>query len=86
MGPLSDPLDVADDLHTEAGLAEYATDLVNPDFAAFARSCGGLGIRVEREEDLDDAIRTALEFDLPALVEVITDPTIHPTPTLPPSH
>ena len=70
----------------EAGIAEYATDLLNPDFAAFANSCGGLGIRVEREQDLSDAIRTALESDLPALVEVLTDPAIHPTPTLPPSH
>jgi pyruvate oxidase len=69
----------------EAGLPEYATDLLNPDFAAYATSCGGLGIRVQREEDLDDAIRTALESDLPALVEVLTDPSIHPTPTLPPA-
>ena len=69
----------------EAGIEEYATDLLNPDFAVFARSCGGLGIRVEREQDLEDALRTALESDLPALVEVLTDPTIHPTPTLPPA-
>jgi len=30
-----------------------------------------------------DDVRAALSSDLPALVEVLADPAIHPTPTLP---
>ena len=33
----------------------WATDLVNPDFAAYAELCGALGIRVETKDALDDA-------------------------------
>ncbi len=67
----------------EAGVCEFAIELVNPDFAAFARSCGGGGIRVERDEDLGDAIFYALKSDRPFLVEVMTERGIHPIPTLP---
>jgi pyruvate oxidase len=48
----------------------WATDLVNPDFAAYAESCGGRGIRVERRADLRPAFRAALDEDRPCLVEV----------------
>jgi hypothetical protein len=82
--PALDGLKVGEEL--EAGIEEYAVELLNPDFACYARSCGGVGIRVEHQEDLDDAVRIALESDLPALVEVLTDPSIHPTPTLPAKH
>jgi pyruvate oxidase len=67
----------------EAGVCEFAIELVNPDFAAFARSCGGGGIRVEREEDLGDALSYALKSDRPFLVEVMTERNVHPIPTLP---
>ena len=30
----------------------YATDLLNPDFARYAEVCGGIGIRVSRPEEL----------------------------------
>jgi acetolactate synthase-1/2/3 large subunit len=45
----------------------------NPDFAAFARSLGGYGIRVTRGEDLVPALHEALDQDLPAIVEVVQD-------------
>lgn len=70
----------------EAGVCEFAIELVNPDFAAFARSCGGGGIRVEHEEELGDALQYALKSDRPFLVEVMTDRSIHPIPTLPHYH
>jgi thiamine pyrophosphate-dependent acetolactate synthase large subunit-like protein/nitrite reductase/ring-hydroxylating ferredoxin subunit len=60
----------------EQRAAEYdvwATSLVNPDFAAYAESCGGLGLTVHHHSELDDAIRRALAHDGPALVDVHTD-------------
>jgi thiamine pyrophosphate-dependent acetolactate synthase large subunit-like protein/nitrite reductase/ring-hydroxylating ferredoxin subunit/CDGSH-type Zn-finger protein len=51
----------------------WQTGLRNPDFAAYATSCGGLGIRVERAAELEDALRRAMAHDGPALVEVLTD-------------
>ncbi|MGZ6929792.1 MAG: thiamine pyrophosphate-dependent enzyme [Acidimicrobiia bacterium] len=63
----------------EQRAAEYDvwhTDLLNPDFAAYAELCGGLGIRVERREELDAALTRALAHDGPALVDVHTDPEL----------
>jgi len=51
----------------------WQTKLHNPDFAAFATLCGGLGIRVTEPSELDEALATAMAHDGPALVEVVTD-------------
>lgn len=51
----------------------WKTKLTNPSFAEFAKSCGALGIRVEKREDLDAAYQNAFEHRGPALVEVMTD-------------
>lgn len=51
----------------------WQTSLVNPDFAAFAESCGALGIRVESPGQLDDAIRAALDHEGPAIVSIRAD-------------
>ncbi|MFB6293275.1 MAG: thiamine pyrophosphate-binding protein [Halonotius sp.] len=51
----------------------WQTDLVNPDFAAFADNCGGYGVRVDDEAELDDALTSALQHDGPSLVEIVTD-------------
>jgi thiamine pyrophosphate-dependent acetolactate synthase large subunit-like protein len=51
----------------------WKTGLHNPDFAGFARLCGALGIRVDRAEDLDDAMAEARDHAGPAMVEVIAD-------------
>ncbi len=51
----------------------WATDLVNPNFADFATSCGALGIRVTEEDALAQAMDQVLKHDGPALLEVITD-------------
>lgn len=57
--------------------AVWQTSLVNPDFAAFARSCGAFGVRVEHREQLDDALAAAFAHDGPALVHIITDALLH---------
>ncbi len=54
----------------------WETDLQNPSFSAFARLCGGKGIRVTDPGELEEAIAKALAFEGPALVEIITDPEL----------
>jgi thiamine pyrophosphate-dependent acetolactate synthase large subunit-like protein len=50
----------------------WQTELVNPDFAAYARSCGGRGYRVEQPGDLAAALSEAMTGEGPALVEVVS--------------
>jgi len=60
-----------------------ATDLVNPDFAAYARAFGGFGVTVEKTADFAAAFRAAEASGLPAIVHVKTDPdAITPSTTL----
>ncbi|MEQ8824450.1 MAG: thiamine pyrophosphate-binding protein [Filomicrobium sp.] len=54
----------------------WETHLSNPSFAAFARLCGGHGAKVSTTSELDEAIKTALDFKGPALVEIMTDPEL----------
>ncbi len=51
----------------------WQTDLHNPSFATFARLCGGHGVKVENRNDLEAALKDALSFKGPALVEIISD-------------
>ncbi len=50
-----------------------ATDLVNPDFAVYARAFGGYGAVVERTEDFADAFRAAEASGLPAILHLKID-------------
>jgi pyruvate dehydrogenase (quinone) len=50
------------------------------DFAQFARSVGALGIHVERGEEVEDALKTALANPGPALVDVTVNPHEPPVP------
>jgi acetolactate synthase-1/2/3 large subunit len=60
-----------------------ATDLVNPDFAAYARAFGGFGVTVERTEDFAAAFEAATASGQPAIVHVKYDAdAITPTQTL----
>jgi pyruvate dehydrogenase (quinone) len=56
-----------------AGLLDFATDLVNPNFAQLAESAGILGLRVAKPENLHAAIQEALRHDGPALIEVLVN-------------
>jgi pyruvate dehydrogenase (quinone) len=56
-----------------AGLLDFATDLVNPNFAQLAESAGLLGLRVEKPEELEPAIKQALSYDGPALLDVLVN-------------
>jgi pyruvate dehydrogenase (quinone) len=56
-----------------AGLLDFATDLVNPNFAQLAESAGLLGLRVEKPEALEAAVKEALSHDGPALIEVLVN-------------
>ncbi|MGW6733879.1 thiamine pyrophosphate-requiring protein [Streptomyces sp. NPDC055013] len=49
-------------------------------YAAFARSLGLTGIRVEKPEDVTAAWRAGLEADGPAVIEFLTDPAVPPIP------
>jgi pyruvate dehydrogenase (quinone) len=56
-----------------AGLLDFATDLVNPNFAQLAESAGILGLRVEKPEELRPALSEALAHDGPALIDVLVN-------------
>jgi pyruvate dehydrogenase (quinone) len=49
-------------------------------YAEYARMLGLHGVRVEDGDDLRDAWQAALAADGPALIEVMTDPTMPPLP------
>ncbi|MFF8871550.1 thiamine pyrophosphate-requiring protein [Streptomyces massasporeus] len=55
-------------------------ELPDVQYAAFARSLGLTGIRVEKPEDVEAAWRAALEADGPAVLEFLTDPAVPPIP------
>ena len=69
----------------QVGLPEYGTVLRNPDFAKVAEAIGLRGIRVERPDEVDAAVREALAHPGPVLLDVVTNPdevAIPPSPTL----
>jgi pyruvate dehydrogenase (quinone) len=55
-----------------AGIVNYGTDLDNPDFAGIARAAGLFGVRVDKADELEDALKAAFAHDGPALVDVRT--------------
>jgi acetolactate synthase I/II/III large subunit len=60
-----------------------ATDLRNPDFAAYARAFGGFGTSVEQTEDFPAAFKDAQASGKPAIIRLAIDPeAITPATTL----
>ena len=55
------------------GIVTYATDLDNPSFAALANSIGIHGVRVDKPNDLESALKTAFATAGPALIEVMVN-------------
>lgn len=56
------------------GYQNWQTDLYNCDFAAYARECGGIGIKVSKARELPAAVDQALASDQPVIVDIETDP------------
>jgi len=56
------------------GYTVFGISFPNPDFAEFARTCGGEGYRCETPEQLDEALEKAFASDRPALIDVLVDP------------
>lgn len=52
----------------------WQTQLYNPDFASYARECGGTGINVKDPDKLRTAVSEALDTEGPVLVDIETDP------------
>jgi pyruvate dehydrogenase (quinone) len=50
---------------------DAATGLLNPDFALYAKACGGEGVRVEHAKDIGRAIDQALATDKPFIIDAI---------------
>jgi pyruvate dehydrogenase (quinone) len=50
---------------------DAATGLTNPDFAAYAKACGGDGVRVEHAADIGPAIEQAIASDKPFIIDAI---------------
>ncbi|NCD71441.1 thiamine pyrophosphate-dependent enzyme [Mucilaginibacter agri] len=57
-----------------AGLPDYQTDMHNPDFALVAQAMGIKGVTVNDPEMVEQALREALMFNGPVLLNVMTDP------------
>ncbi len=52
----------------------WQTDLHNADFAEFARTCGGVGIKVSDPAELESTTERALSTMKPVIVDIETDP------------
>jgi pyruvate dehydrogenase (quinone) len=50
------------------------------DFAAWATACGGLGLHVEKGDQVESAVQEALAASGPALVDVVVNPDEPPMP------
>jgi pyruvate dehydrogenase (quinone)/pyruvate oxidase len=63
------------------GFPEFGVRHSEPaNFAPFAESNGGRGIRVERAADVEGAVKEALEYRGPAVVDVLVNPEEPPMP------
>jgi pyruvate dehydrogenase (quinone)/pyruvate oxidase len=62
------------------GNPEYGCELHSINFAQYAEACGGLGLHVERPEEIRPALERAVAAGRPALVEVVVDPNEPPMP------
>jgi pyruvate dehydrogenase (quinone) len=70
------------EMRAMSGSPQFLPSQSLPDvsYAAFARTLGMTGIRVEKPEEVAGAWQTALESGGPAVVEFMTDPSVPPIP------
>jgi len=57
-----------------AGMSAFGCNLKNPNFAALAQVAGLFGVRVEDPAQVRPALKQALAYPGPALVDIVTDP------------
>jgi pyruvate dehydrogenase (quinone) len=57
-----------------AGMSPFGCNLKNPNFAALAQAAGLFGVRVEDPAQVRPALKQALAYPGPALVDIVTDP------------
>lgn len=57
-----------------SGYPRYATDLTNPNFAQFAENCGGIGLRIDKPGEIEDALGTALTARQPVIIDAVVNP------------
>ncbi len=64
------------------GYPEYGVRFPQPaaDYAAWATACGGYGAKVDNPKKVETAVKEALAFDGPALVDIDVDPNEPPLP------
>ncbi|MFC4496213.1 thiamine pyrophosphate-requiring protein [Streptomyces ovatisporus] len=70
------------EMRAMSGSPQFVPSQSLPDvsYAAFARSLGMTGIRVEKPDDVQSAWQEALASGGPAVVEFMTDPSVPPIP------
>ncbi len=54
----------------------WQTSLKNPNFAEYAKSCGGFGVRVTKASELEEAMASAIVHMGPSIVEIMADPDL----------
>ena len=54
------------------GFLDTNVDLTNPNFAKMAQAMGIKGVRVEAPQELHAAVQEVLQYDGPALLDVVT--------------
>ncbi len=62
------------------GNPEYGVNMAPLDFVKYAEACGAMGVRVEEPGDCVAAMRRAMEYDGPAIIEAVVDPHEPPIP------
>jgi len=60
-----------------AGLPDFALDYGNPDFAAYAKSFGAEGIKVNKGDDLGGILKSAFALDKAVVVECPIDYSVN---------
>jgi len=56
------------------GIPQFQVELENPDYAEFAKLCGGDGITVTHACDLEEALKKAYASDLPFIINAEVNP------------
>jgi len=62
------------------GHPEFGIDLHNPNYAEYAKACGGYGVRVTEPDSVKSSIKEAYDSGEPAIVEIIAERNERPMP------